>query len=59
MRERSTWPVIAVVFLALQTVWVFAQTANNPELQLSTGKEIYQAACIGSSKPDAPKETAP
>jgi mono/diheme cytochrome c family protein len=43
-------------FLAMSILWtqgiLFAQNAQNPpELQLDTGKQIYEAACIGCHGP--------
>jgi len=50
----------AVLILYLQAVSLVAQTAKNDELQLNTGKEIFQAACIGCHGPEGkgmPKTT--
>jgi mono/diheme cytochrome c family protein len=56
--EISDWPIWGYlpVVIALALVWrqgiLVAQTPNGQELQLNTGKEIFQAACIACHGPD-------
>ena len=47
-----TRTTLLAITLWLHSAALFAQTPDSVELQLTTGKEIYHAACIGCHAPD-------
>src|SRR2546428_8828879 len=48
----SALTTLLAIIQWLQPAALFAQIADSGELPLNTGKEIYQAACIGCHAPD-------
>jgi mono/diheme cytochrome c family protein len=66
-RETSSWSIwgylpvgITVLTVWLSSIGLFAQTPAGSALKLDTGKEIYEAACVGCHGPDGkglPKTT--